>query len=126
MVTTAATRTRGPRARTVGDVLFTGVNTVGFVVMVVLCAYPFYYLVINAVSANDVSALGDVRLWPVGLHLANFTEVFSLRGLPMAAAVSVARTVLGTAATVLASAFLGFMFTQERMWAGGSGTASRS
>ena len=30
--------------------------------------------------------------------------------------ISVARTVLGTALSVLASAFMGFMFTQERMW----------
>ncbi|MDE6357106.1 MAG: carbohydrate ABC transporter permease, partial [Eubacteriales bacterium] len=30
--------------------------------------------------------------------------------------VSIARTVIGTALTVLASGFLGFMFTQERMW----------
>lgn len=30
--------------------------------------------------------------------------------------ISVARTVLGTAFSVLASAFMGFMFTQERMW----------
>jgi putative aldouronate transport system permease protein len=30
--------------------------------------------------------------------------------------VTIARTVLGTAGTVLVSGFLGFMFTQERMW----------
>jgi len=30
--------------------------------------------------------------------------------------VSVARTVIGTACTVLASAFLGFMFSQRKMW----------
>src|SRR5699024_607140 len=30
--------------------------------------------------------------------------------------VSIARTVIGTASTVMASAFLGFMFTQEKMW----------
>ena len=30
---------------------------------------------------------------------------------------SIGRVVIGTAATVLASAFLGFMFTQEKMWA---------
>ena len=42
--------------------------------------------------------------------------MLQLKGLPLAATVSVARTVIGTAATVLASAFLGFMFTQEKMW----------
>ncbi|MBO3662023.1 carbohydrate ABC transporter permease [Microbacterium stercoris] len=91
-------------------------NWTVFAVLALLCAYPFYYLIINSVSANDVSALGDVRLFPVGFHLENYSEVFQLKGLTNATLVTIARTVLGTAGTVLASAFLGFMFTQERMW----------
>jgi multiple sugar transport system permease protein/putative aldouronate transport system permease protein len=60
--------------------------------------------------------MGDVRWWPTGFHLSNYKEVFQLDGLPMAAVVTIGRTVIGTAATVLASAFLGFMFSQSKMW----------
>ncbi|GAB6936674.1 carbohydrate ABC transporter permease [Isoptericola variabilis] len=102
------------RAR--GDVPFAIVNYAGFLLFALLCAYPFYFLIINSVSANDMSALGQVRLWPEGLHLSNYAQILQLDGLSAAAIVSVARTVIGTACTVLASAFLGFMFTQERMW----------
>ncbi|GAA2976393.1 multiple sugar transport system permease protein/putative aldouronate transport system permease protein [Microbacterium terrae] len=125
MVTTTETRTllapkrpaQPARYRmTAGDAMFRILNYTVFAVFTVICAYPFYYLIINSVSANDLSALGDVRLWPIGFHLDNYTQVFQLRGLPLATAVSIGRTVLGTAATVLASAFLGFMFTQSRMW----------
>lgn len=42
--------------------------------------------------------------------------MLQLKGLATAALVSVARTAIGTVCTVLASAFLGFMFTQEGMW----------
>ena len=101
---------------TVGDVIFRIANYAVFVLFALICAYPFYYLIINSVSANDVSALGGVRLWPVDFHLSNYQQVFKLPGLPMATAVSIGRTVLGTLFTVLASAFLGFMFTQTRMW----------
>ena len=101
---------------TVGDVLFRIANYALFLLFALICAYPFYYLIINSVSANDISALGDVRLWPVGFHLSNYGQVFQLPGLPMATVVSVGRTVIGTLLTVLASAFLGFMFTQTRMW----------
>ncbi|MFD4960363.1 carbohydrate ABC transporter permease [Microbacterium sp. NPDC058389] len=100
----------------IGDNVFRGANYLLFAVFAVLCAYPFYYLIINSVSANDISALGDVRLWPIGFHLSNYAQVFSLPGLPLATVVSVGRTVLGTTLTVLASGFLGFMFTQTRMW----------
>lgn len=102
--------------RHLGSRVFATVNYAVFTLLVVICAYPFYFLIINSISANDVSALGDVRWWPVDVHFDNYRQVFQLNGLPMAAAVSVARTVIGTAATVLASAFLGFMFTQKRMW----------
>lgn len=87
-----------------------------FAILTLLCAYPFYYLIINSISANDLSANGAINLIPRGLHLKNYLEVFKLSGLPMAALVSVARTVIGTACTVMASAYLGFMFTQERLW----------
>jgi multiple sugar transport system permease protein/putative aldouronate transport system permease protein len=107
-------RTSGPR--TAGDLAFHILNYVVFAVLALLCAYPFYYLIINSISANDVSALGDVRLWPIGVHFENYVEIFQLKGLTSATAVTIGRTVLGTAGTVLVSAFLGFMFTQERMW----------
>jgi putative aldouronate transport system permease protein len=125
MTTTTQTRTlltpgaapSPPRsAGSVGDVLFRISNYALFLLFALICAYPFYYLIINSVSSNDVSALGDVRLWPTGFHLSNYAQVFQLPGLPMATVVSLGRTIIGTALTVLASAFLGFMFTQSRMW----------
>lgn len=112
MTATASTVER----RHTGDILFAIVNYSVFLVLVFVCAYPFYYLIINSISANDASALGDVRWWPTGIHFSNYEQVFQLSGLPMAAVVSIGRTVIGTVATVLASAFLGFMFTQSRMW----------
>lgn len=108
--------TLGVRRRGAGDLVFAMVNYTVFIAMVFLCAYPFYFLIINSISANDVSALGDVRWWPVDFHLENYAQVLQLNGLPMAAIVSVSRTAIGTLATVLASAFLGFMFSQSRMW----------
>jgi putative aldouronate transport system permease protein len=104
------------RNREASAVPFAIVNYAAFALITLLCAYPFYYLIINSISANDVSALGDVRVWPVGLHLDNYVQALQLDGLPLASLVSVGRTVIGTVATVLASAFLGFMFTQARMW----------
>ncbi|MBE6721328.1 MAG: carbohydrate ABC transporter permease [Ruminococcaceae bacterium] len=81
-----------------------------------ICAYPFYYLIINTISANDLSANGAVNFLPKNIHFQNYIDVLQLNGLPLAALVTIARTVIGTVLTVLASAFLGFMFTQEKMW----------
>jgi multiple sugar transport system permease protein/putative aldouronate transport system permease protein len=87
-----------------------------FGIITLICAYPFYYMIINTISANDLSANGFINFLPKGLHLENYRQVLGLRGLSAAAVVSIARTVLGTACTVFTSAYLGFMFTQEKMW----------
>ncbi|MFY9712601.1 MAG: carbohydrate ABC transporter permease [Microbacterium sp.] len=108
--------TFGVRRRGGGDIIFAMTNYTVFIALAFLCAYPFYFLIINSISANDVSALGDVRWLPVDVHLENYSQVLQLNGLPMAAVVSIGRTAIGTFAAVLASAFLGFMFSQSKMW----------
>lgn len=99
-----------------GDVSFNIINYLVFFIITVICVYPFYYLIINTISNNDMSANGLINFIPKEIHFSNYKEVLSLRGLPTAALVSLARTVIGMACTVMASAFLGFMFTQDKMW----------
>lgn len=99
-----------------GDAAFSVVNYLFFGLITIVCFYPFYYLIINSISANDLSAAGKIILLPQKIHFGNYKKVLQLSGLVQAVGISAARTVLGTVCTVLASAFLGFMFTQEKMW----------
>ena len=81
-----------------------------------VCVYPFYYIFINTISNNDLSARGKVLFWPKELHFHNYSEVLKIEGLFQAMKVSVARTIVGTILTVIVAAFLGFMFTRESLW----------
>ena len=99
-----------------GDRTFQVINILIFAIFAIICADPFYYLIINSISANDLSASGKVNFLPHGFQLENYVKVFQLNGLGTAAMVSLGRTVIGTICTVLASVYLGFMFTQQRMW----------
>ncbi len=99
-----------------GDRTFQVINILIYAIFAIICAYPFYYLIINSISANDLSASGKVNFLPHGFQLENYVKVFQLNGLGTAAMVSLGRTVIGTICTVLASVYLGFMFTQQRMW----------
>lgn len=101
---------------TKGDVTFHVINYAVFLIFTIICAYPFYYLIINTISSNDLSANGFINFLPKQIHFENYVQVLKLRGLGTAIIVSIGRVVIGTAATVLASAFLGFMFTQDKMW----------
>ena len=99
-----------------GDVKFNLINYPIFIIITLICVYPFYYMIINTISNNQMSANGLINFLPKEIHLKNYKQVLAINGLATAAWISLARTVLGTACTVLASAFLGFMFTQEKMW----------
>lgn len=101
---------------TATDKTFNVFNYLLFGIFTLICIYPFYYMIINTISANDLSAAGSINFLPKGFHLGNYKALFELNGLGSAALVSVGKTVIGTVLTVLTSAFLGFMFTQERMW----------
>lgn len=98
------------------DISFNIVNYLVFLIFTLICVYPFYYLIINTISANDLSANGAINFLPKDIHFENYKQVFELNGLSTAALVSLARTVIGTVLTVLGSTFLGFMFTQDKMW----------
>ena len=80
------------------------------------CAYPFYYIIINSISANNLSERGKVLFWPMQVHFENYTRMANIPGLLDAAKISVMRTVIGMTLTILISSFLGFMFTRETLW----------
>ncbi len=108
-----------PKAKkryTAGDVTFNIINYTVFIIITILCVYPFYYLFINTISSNQLSANGSINWFPQQIQWSNYTAVFQLSGLRDSFIISILRTVIGTVCTVFASAFLGFMFTQEKMW----------
>ena len=81
-----------------------------------VCVYPFYYILINSVSANDLSERGKVLIVPLKFHLSNYKQVMKISGLVSSFKISILRTVIGTIFTVIVSGFLGYMFTKETVW----------
>jgi putative aldouronate transport system permease protein len=99
-----------------GDIIFNMFNYAFFGLFTIICILPFYYLFINTISDNDLTKRGLITLIPKGIHLNNYLQVFRLRGLGQATFVSIARTVIGSAATVIGSAFVGYLVTKREMW----------
>lgn len=101
--------------QTAGDKAFNIINIAIFTIFTLMCVFPFYYLFINTISDNDLSARGLIYFLPKGIHFDNYQQVFKIKGLLDAALISLARTVLGTACTVLASAFVGYLMSKRKM-----------
>lgn len=100
----------------ISDILFNVFNYSLLGIVTLLCIYPFYYLIINSISSNVLSANGEINLLPRGIHFNNFVQIIKLPGLLNATYISVARTIIGTILPVLVTAFMSYMFTQQKMW----------
>ncbi|HPF87748.1 MAG TPA: carbohydrate ABC transporter permease [Candidatus Limiplasma sp.] len=109
-------RRRIYRRHTFGEILFNIFNYAFFALFTLVCIFPFYYLFINTISDNHLVSLGQITLYPKGIHFENYVQVLKIEGLADAALTSVARTVLGTIWTVGGSAFLGYLVTKKEMW----------
>ena len=109
-----------PRKRHVkrdfGDQVINVITYIVYAFFTFVCLYPFYYLIINSISANNLSERGKVIFWPQEIHFTNYKNLSTIPGLTDAAVMSVLRTVVGTVMTVMIAAFLGYMFTRQTLW----------
>ena len=102
--------------RTFSDQLINVITYIVYAFFTFVCLYPFYYLIINSISANNLSERGKVIFWPLEIHFTNYKNLATIPGLTDAAVMSVLRTVVGTVMTVMIAAFLGYMFTRQTLW----------
>lgn len=82
---------------------------VGFVMF-----YPFYYIIIYSFSEPMQAAKG-ISFLPRGFTLANYETVFEIEGLGWAAFISVAKTVVGTVTSVLATSMFAYGLTKVEL-----------
>lgn len=100
------------RKLTVTDILL----YILFGVFALICTFPFYYIFIITISNNEMVSKGMISLLPKGIHFGNYIEVMKLKGLGQAAFISVARTVIGTALTLVGTMFLGYAMSRKEYW----------
>ena len=99
-----------------GDRMISVLTYVIYAIFAFVCVYPFYYIFINSISANNLSERGKVIFYPMDIHFQNYINVAKIPGLLNAAKISVLRTVIGTVFTVIVAGFLGYMFTRQTLW----------
>lgn len=93
-----------------GRRVFLGINGLIFLLMVLMCAYPLWYILVQSLSGAILP--GKALVVPYEFTFFNYSQVFSLRGVPSAVTVSLLRTVLGTTLTTACCMLLGFLFSK--------------
>lgn len=112
----AIAKKRRRRRQTPGNITFEFINHLFFIIFTISCIFPFYYLFINTISDNDLVRKGQITFWPRGINIQNYISMLNVSDLGQAFLVSVARTIVGTALMVFASALVGYLVTKKEMW----------
>ena len=112
--------------RSTGDWIFDIAVIIFFSLFTFICVFPFYYLLINTVSDNDLVTSGRINFYPMlknaagqgvfGLQFNNYAALRNVQDLGSSVIVTVARTILGTALMVITSAWAGYLVTKQKMW----------
>lgn len=80
--------------------IFDILNYLLLAVFVVICVYPFYYVLIYSISNPSKVAQG-IFLLPAGLDLTTYKSILQLPYILNSFFVSTARTVIGTVLTIM-------------------------
>lgn len=91
------------------------VNGILLTLFALLCAYPFYYLIIYSLSNSTEVAKTEIWLAPVGFTLRNYLILLKNPDIWQAFFVSASRTVLGTAITLGCSSFLAYLLSRKEL-----------
>lgn len=94
------------------DKIFNGVVYAVMILLAFMCFYPFYYVFIYSISDPTLAQQG-VTLLPKGFSPINYQKVIQLDGIAQSFMISLARTVFGTAITVVACSFFAYLVTQN-------------
>lgn len=102
--------------RTLGDAAFNTLNYLFFGLFTLICVFPFYYIMINSISSNELVSAGDILFYPQGIHFTNYISALKMKNMPSAVLVSVSRTVIGTVLVIIAASFPGYALSKAEFW----------
>lgn len=93
--------------------VFLVVNNIVFALILFVCLYPLWYVLIQSLSQGDKGV--NAIVLPISFTLENYVSVMQRPDILHAFILSVIRTVTGTCGTVLCCMLLGYLFSKEDM-----------
>ena len=98
------------------DKIYNIVGTIIFLLITFICVYPFWYLLICTISNQKMVELNQVVLLPKGINFRNYVEIFGVQNLYNSFLISVGRTVMTTAVSLVCTSYMAYFFTKRNMW----------
>jgi putative aldouronate transport system permease protein len=100
------------------DIAFEVPVALFFGLFTLLCIFPFYYMLINSISGNDLVKTGQILFFPREIHFKNYLDIFKLKDIGNATLVTLSRTLIGTFTCVLCTTFVAYILSKKELWLG--------
>ena len=101
--------------KTVGDHVFNAITYIVMTFVLVVTLYPFWYVVVGSVSSIAHLIKNGFVLWPDGLHLDAYEQVFRNDLVPVAYRNTLIVTLGGTALSMLLTILGGFALSLKKL-----------
>ncbi|MBQ2027959.1 MAG: carbohydrate ABC transporter permease [Clostridia bacterium] len=93
--------------------VFNFANILFFLLIDLMCLYPLWYILVQSFSSGSLAP--NAVFWPINFTTSNYAKLLENGEVFNAFGISVARTVSGTALTVIACMLLGYLFSKKEM-----------
>lgn len=101
--------------KTMGDHVFNAITYIVMTFVLVVTLYPFWYVVVGSVSSMAHLIKNGFVLWPDGLHLDAYEQVFRNDLVPVAYRNTLIVTLGGTALSMLLTILGGFVLSLKKL-----------
>lgn len=98
-----------------GDWVFEILNVFIMLAVCIVCLYPFWQMLMISLNDPIDAARGDIYFYPRQFSLESYKAVFQNEMLGSAFLVTVARTVIGTATSLLATSLLAYGLSKSKL-----------
>lgn len=97
------------------DRIFTTLNYILMLIVILCSVYPIWYCIILSVSNLNTVSVYEISFWPIEFTTKNYEQVFKDTQLLNSIKISLARTVLGAGFHVLCCAMAAYALSRREM-----------
>lgn len=97
------------------DRVFDIINFILMTLITILCIYPFYYCIVISFNEGYDALKGGIYMWPRAFTLENYQIIFRDSSIINAFVVTFARTVIGTALSLLLTSLMAFALIRKQL-----------
>lgn len=103
----------GQKRQSVGDRAFDLINVVGMMLLLVVIAYPLWFVIIASFSSSNEVMNGNVIFWPKGFNLRGYIAVLGDSRIMISYRNTIFYTVVGTVLNVIATIALSYPLSKK-------------